>query len=89
MYCEQCYPTVKLTHRPKSFLYIFYGLECVGNSFAYVAHFVILRDVRIRTQWTAVASMRATNLATHLQWWAKLLRLLTVNSLSYFVRIKY
>jgi hypothetical protein len=23
------------------------------------------------------------------QWWAKLLRLLTVNSLSYFVRIKY
>ncbi len=23
------------------------------------------------------------------QWWAKLLRLLTVNSLSYFVKIKY
>jgi hypothetical protein len=26
---------------------------------------------------------------TCLQWWAKLLRLLTVNSLSYFVKIKY
>ncbi len=25
----------------------------------------------------------------HEQWWAKLLRLLTVNSLSYFVKIKY
>jgi hypothetical protein len=25
----------------------------------------------------------------HMQWWAKLLRLLTVNSLSYFVKIKY
>jgi hypothetical protein len=26
---------------------------------------------------------------TYMQWWAKLLRLLTVNSLSYFVKIKY
>ncbi len=29
---------------------IFFGLEWVGHSFAYVAHFVILRDVWIRTQ---------------------------------------
>jgi hypothetical protein len=42
------------------------GLECVGHSFAYVAHFVFLRDVWIRSQTAAVASRRATNLATHL-----------------------
>jgi hypothetical protein len=36
----------------------------VGHSFAYVAHFVFLRDVWIRTQRAAVAY--ATNLATHL-----------------------
>jgi hypothetical protein len=42
------------------------GLECVGHSFAYVAHFVFLRDVWIRTQRLAVASRCATNLATHL-----------------------
>jgi hypothetical protein len=41
------------------------GLECVGHSFAYVAHFVFLRDVWIRTQRAAVASRRATNLACH------------------------
>ncbi len=40
------------------FLYIFGGLECVGHSFAYVAHFVFLRDVWIRTQRVAVASRR-------------------------------
>ncbi len=45
---------------------VFSGLECVGYSFAYVAHFVLLRDVWIRTQRTAVASRRATNLANHL-----------------------
>jgi hypothetical protein len=28
----------------------FCGLECVGHSFADVAHFVFLRDVYIRTQ---------------------------------------
>jgi hypothetical protein len=39
-------------------------LECVGHSFAYVAHFLFLRDVLIRTQRVAVASRRATNLAT-------------------------
>jgi hypothetical protein len=32
-----------------------------GDSFAYVAHFVFLRDVRIRTQRAAVARRRATN----------------------------
>ncbi len=33
------------------FLYVFFGgLEGVGHSFAYVAHFVFLRDVWIRTQ---------------------------------------
>ncbi len=46
--------------------YIFYGLEFVGYSFAYVARLVYLRDVWIRTQWAAVASRRATNLATYL-----------------------
>jgi hypothetical protein len=46
--------------------YVFGVLECVGHSFAYVAHFVYLRDVWIRTQRAAVPSMRATNLATHL-----------------------
>ncbi len=49
------------------FLHIFFGgLECVGHSFAYVAHIVFLRDVWIRTKRAAVASGRATNLATHL-----------------------
>jgi hypothetical protein len=49
------------------FLYIFFGgLECVGLSFADVAHFVFLRDLLIGTQRAAVASRCATNLATHL-----------------------
>jgi hypothetical protein len=48
------------------FIYFFGGLECVGHSFAYAAHFVILRAVWIRTQKAAIASRRATNLATHL-----------------------
>ncbi len=50
-------------------IFIFYfvgGLECVGHSFAYVAHFVFLGDVWIRTQRAAVASRCAINLATHL-----------------------
>ncbi len=42
------------------------GLECVGHSFAYVAHFCILSNVWIRTQRAAVESRRTTNLATHL-----------------------
>ncbi len=47
------------------FVYFFGGLQCVGHSFAYVAHLWFLRDVWIRTQSTAVASWRATDLATH------------------------
>ncbi len=48
------------------FLYIF--VECVDHSFAYVAHFVLSRNVWIRTLKAAVASRRVTgtNLATHL-----------------------
>ncbi len=34
-------------HR-RPFLYIFCGLECVGQSFAHVAHFAFLGDVRAR-----------------------------------------
>jgi hypothetical protein len=46
---------------------LFVGLECVGHSLTYVAHFVFFfRDVCIRTQRAAVASRRATNLAIHL-----------------------
>ncbi len=48
------------------FLYFFGGLECIGHSFAYVVDLVFLKDVWIRTQRAAVASRRATNLATHL-----------------------
>jgi hypothetical protein len=48
------------------FFVYFFGLECVGHSFAYVAHFVFLRDVCIRTHRASVSSRRATNLATHL-----------------------
>ena len=47
------------------FVYFFGGLECVGHSFAYVAHLWFLRDVWIRTQSAAVASWRATGLAIH------------------------
>ncbi len=42
------------------------NLLATGYSFAYVVHFVFLRDVRIRTQSAAVASWHATNLAAHL-----------------------
>jgi hypothetical protein len=46
-----------------SFSCVFFGgLECVGHSFAYVAHFVFLRDFWIRTQIAAVASRRAINI---------------------------
>ncbi len=47
------------------FVYFFGGLECVGHSFAYVAH-LFLRDVWIRTQRASIASRRATNLAINL-----------------------
>jgi len=43
--------------------YIF--MPGAGQSFAYVAHFVFLGDVWIRTQKAADASRCATNLATH------------------------
>jgi ionotropic glutamate receptor len=39
-----------------NFLAFLGGLECVGHSFAYVAHLVFLRDVWIRTQRAAGAS---------------------------------
>ncbi len=48
------------------FVYFLAGLDCFGYSFAYIAHFIFLKDVLIRTQRAAVASRRATNLATHL-----------------------
>jgi hypothetical protein len=47
-------------------MYFLGALECAGHSFAYVAHFVFLRDVCIRTQRATVASRRATNFAIHL-----------------------
>jgi hypothetical protein len=47
-------------------VYVFAGIECVGHSFAYVAHLVLLGDIWIRTQRAAVANRCATNLATHL-----------------------
>ncbi len=47
------------------FCIFFGGLECVGHSLAYVAHLWFLRDIWIRTQSDAVASWRATDLATH------------------------
>ncbi len=47
------------------FVYIFGGLECVGHSFTYVAQFVFLEDVWMRTHRAAVASGRATNLVTY------------------------
>ncbi len=39
-------------------------LECVGHSFAYVAHLWFSRDVWIRTQSAAIASWHATDLAS-------------------------
>jgi hypothetical protein len=44
----------------------FGGLDCVGHSIAYVAHFVFLGDVCIRTQGAAVACRCVTNLGTYL-----------------------
>jgi hypothetical protein len=41
------------------FLDIFCGaIECVGHFFAFVSHFVFLKDVWIRTQRAAAASRR-------------------------------
>jgi hypothetical protein len=36
-----------------------------------------------------IQSLSEISFVSFAQWWAKLLRLLTVNSLSYFVKIKY
>jgi hypothetical protein len=45
---------------------IFFGEQkYVGHSFVYVAHFIFLRYVWIRTQRAVVTSRRATNLATY------------------------
>ncbi len=67
-------PTGKAVKDDLSFIYkdlIFLsyfvgGLECVGHSFAYVAHFAFLRYAWIRTKRADVASRGATNLATQL-----------------------
>ncbi len=48
------------------FVYFFGGLQCVGHSFAYVAHLVFSVDIYIRTQRAAAESRRASNLVTHL-----------------------
>jgi hypothetical protein len=44
--CQQVFFSIFLLY----IFLIFGGLECVGHFFAYVAHFVFLRDVWIRTQ---------------------------------------
>jgi hypothetical protein len=44
---------------------IFGGLDSVGHSFANVDHFLLLRDIWIRTRRAAVANRRATILANH------------------------
>jgi hypothetical protein len=43
---------------------LFAEIECVGHSFAYVAHFFIFERCLVRTQRVALAIRRATNLAT-------------------------
>ncbi len=45
------------------FFYFFGGLEFIGHSFAYVAHFVFRFDSNPKR--AAVASRRAASLATH------------------------
>jgi hypothetical protein len=43
-------PRPRAPLKPMTFFVNFFGgLECVGHSFAYVAHYVFLRDVWIRT----------------------------------------
>jgi hypothetical protein len=56
----------KLQYNAVFFVYIFWRARVFGHSFAYVAHFVFLRDVWIRTHRAVVASRRPTNLDTHL-----------------------
>jgi hypothetical protein len=51
---------------PVDIFFVFFGvLECVGHTFAHVAHLIFLRDVWIKTLRAAVASRRSTDLATH------------------------
>jgi hypothetical protein len=57
---------LKLLVLKSFFVYSFCGLDCVGHFFAYVAHFVFLRNEWIQTQKDALASRRVTNFATHL-----------------------
>ncbi len=64
------------------FCLLFGRLECVAHSFAYVAPFVFLRDVWVRTQRDVVASRRASNLATHLP---KLAPISLLSHLSFYL----
>ncbi len=70
-------------------LFFWRAIECDdGHSFASVANIVFLRDVWIRTQRAAVASRRATNLATHLpQYTVAKIQLGTVKS-HYFLLLR-
>ncbi len=62
----------------------FGGLECaVGHPFAYVAHFVFLGDVWIRTQRATLASRYATKLATHLPKYPSISLLSTISLFSH------
>jgi hypothetical protein len=60
--------SIRLNNLCNIFIYIFLAAYSVlaTHLFAYVAHFVFLRDVWVRTQRAAVAISCATNLATHL-----------------------
>jgi len=60
------YMLIDNSNRADCFTIFFGGLECVGHSFAYVAHLYFWGFVWIRTQRAAVASRCAINLATHL-----------------------
>ncbi len=51
-------------NRAEIFLHYFGGPECVGHSFAYVAHFYFIMDVWIQTQSAVIPSKRTINLAT-------------------------
>jgi hypothetical protein len=65
--CAQAHSQIIRISRSFNFFAIFFfgGLECVGHSFAYVAHLVFLGYVWIRTQKAAVTNRPVTNLATH------------------------
>ncbi len=58
----ECVFCIVSVGRPKVFFgyFLLGGLECVGHSFAYVALFVFLRDVWIRTQRAAGALPTST-----------------------------